>query len=62
MKVKHFKFQDNIPFSEIEMQINAFLNSSQVKEVIDIKFNVSVRHSDRYTADETETTYLILYK
>ncbi|SER79770.1 sporulation protein Cse60 [Lachnobacterium bovis] len=62
MKVKHFKFQDSIPFSEIEMQINAFLNSSQVKEVIDIKFNVSVRHSDRYTADETETTYLILYK
>ncbi|WP_029067250.1 hypothetical protein [Lachnobacterium bovis] len=62
MKVKHFKFQDSIPFSEIEMQINAFLNSSQVKEVIDIKFNVSVRHSDRYTADETETTYLIIYK
>ncbi|WP_022748689.1 sporulation protein Cse60 [Lachnobacterium bovis] len=62
MKVKHFKFQDSIPFSEIEMQINAFLNSTQVKEVIDIKFNVSVRHSDRYTADETETTYLIIYK
>ena len=62
MKIKHFKFQDSISFSAIESQINAFLNSKNVNEVIDIKFNTSVRHSDRYTADETETIYLIIYK
>lgn len=62
MKIKQFRYLENIPLDTIDADINRFLASADVKQIIDIKVSTPVRHAERFTKDEIEYHYVVIYK